>query len=158
LRKCAAREFPDQWIIRGNHHDAWVNGADDPISGMVALMEEARAIGELAKPAGDRNGQSFMRLGTREEPGLLGSTEWVETHADELRRKAAVYINTDSNGRGFLGVGGSHTLEKFINEVARDVPDPQTKMSVWQRDGRAANVNGSANAAREARETRRFAN
>ena len=127
------RELPDQWIIRGNHHDAWVNGADDPISGMVALMEEARAIGELAK-TGWRPRRTIVFAGwDAEEPGLLGSTEWVEHHADELRRKAVVYINTDSNGRGFFGAGGSHTLQRFINEVARDVIDPQTKVPVLER-------------------------
>jgi N-acetylated-alpha-linked acidic dipeptidase len=85
-----------------------------------------------------------------EEPGLLGSTEWVEFHADELRNKAAVYINSDSNGRGFLGVGGSHTLEKFVNEVGKDVPDPQTKVSVWQRVRALQMVNGSREASQRA--------
>ena len=133
IAKMKGNERPDQWIIRGNHHDAWVNGASDPLSGIVAEMEEARAIGELAKTGWKPKRTIVYAAWDAEEEGLMGSTEWVETHADELRQKAAVYINTDSNGRGFLGVGGSHTLEKFINEVARDVPDPQTKLSVWQR-------------------------
>ena len=64
---------------------------------------------------------------------LLGSTEWVEQHADELRQHAAVYINTDGNDRGLLTMGGSHTLEQFVNGVARDIQDPETKMTVWQR-------------------------
>ncbi|MDQ4121315.1 MAG: M28 family metallopeptidase [Acidobacteriota bacterium] len=149
IAKLPGSEFPDQWIIRGNHHDAWVNGAADPVSGMVALMEEARAVGELAK-LGFRPKRTIIYAGwDAEEPGLLGSTEWVETHAEELRRKAVAYINTDSNGRGFLGVGGSHTLEKFINEVAKDVPDPQTKMSVWQRSRAREYVYGSAGERRE---------
>lgn len=149
IAKLRGSELPDQWIIRGNHHDAWVNGAADPISGMVALLEEARAAGELAK-LGFRPKRTIVYAAwDAEEPGLLGSTEWVETHAEELRRKAAVYINTDSNGRGFLGIGGSHTLEKFINEVARDVPDPQTKMSVWQRGRTREYVYGSASERRE---------
>ncbi|MBK8811044.1 MAG: M28 family metallopeptidase [Acidobacteria bacterium] len=126
-------EFPDEWIIRGNHHDAWVNGASDPISGVVAMLEEARAIGELAKSGWKPKRTIVFAAWDAEEPGLLGSTEWVEMHAEELSNKAAVYINTDSNGRGFLGMGGSHTLEKFANEVARSVPDPQTKLSVWER-------------------------
>ncbi|MBK7706269.1 MAG: M28 family metallopeptidase [Acidobacteria bacterium] len=126
-------EFPDEWIIRGNHHDAWVNGASDPISGVVAMLEEARAIGELAKTGWKPKRTIVFAAWDAEEPGLLGSTEWVEMHAEELSNKAAVYINTDSNGRGFLGMGGSHTLEKFANEVARSVPDPQTKLSVWER-------------------------
>jgi N-acetylated-alpha-linked acidic dipeptidase len=144
IARMKGAEFPDQWILRGNHHDAWVNGASDPISGMVALLEEARAIGELAKTEWKPKRTIIYCAWDAEEPGLLGSTEWVEQHADELKQKAVVYINTDSNGRGFLGIGGSHTLEKFINEVGRDIPDPQTKMSVWQRTRAQQLVNGSA--------------
>jgi N-acetylated-alpha-linked acidic dipeptidase len=127
------RERPDQWIIRGNHHDAWVNGAEDPTSGMVAMLAEARAVGTLAQ-AGWRPKRTIVYAAwDGEEPGLLGSTEWVETHADELRKKAVAYINSDGNGRGFLGIGGSHSLETFINEVARDATDPQTNVSVRER-------------------------
>ncbi len=126
-------ERPDQWVIRGNHHDAWVNGATDPISGMVGLMEEARAVGELAK-TGWRPKRTIIYAGwDGEEQGLLGSTEWAETHADELREKAVVYINSDSNSRGFLSAGGSHTLETFVNQVARDVTDPRKGISVGER-------------------------
>lgn len=143
IAKMAGSERPDQWIMRGNHHDAWVNGAEDPLSGEVAMMEEARAVAELAK-TGWRPKRTIVYCSwDAEEQGLIGSTEWVETHADELRQKAAVYINTDSNGRGFLGIGGSHTLEKFINEVGRDIPDPQVKMSVWERARAQAIVEGS---------------
>jgi N-acetylated-alpha-linked acidic dipeptidase len=123
----------DQWVIRGNHHDAWVNGAEDPISGMITVMEEARALGELVKQGWKPKRTIIYCAWDGEEPGLLGSTEWVETHADELRKHAMAYINSDSNGRGFLGMEGSHTLEHFINGVARDIPDPETKMSVWKR-------------------------
>ncbi len=145
------RELPDQWIIRGNHHDAWVNGADDPVSGMVALMEEARAIGELAK-TGWRPKRTIVFAGwDAEEPGLLGSTEWVEQHADLLRKNGAVYVNSDSNGRGFLFVGGSHSLEKFINEVGRDVIDPQKNVPVLERARAARQESGSAAEAREAK-------
>jgi N-acetylated-alpha-linked acidic dipeptidase len=143
-------ERPDQWIIRGNHRDAWVNGADDPISGLVALMEEARAIGELAKTGWKPKRSIIYAAWDAEEQGLIGSTEWVEQHAEELRAKAAVYINTDSNGRGFLGMGGSHTLEKFINGVARDIPDPQTKLTVWERARANQIVNGSASSRNDA--------
>ncbi|MEQ1645023.1 MAG: transferrin receptor-like dimerization domain-containing protein, partial [Pyrinomonadaceae bacterium] len=143
VAKMQGSERPDQWIIRGNHHDAWVNGASDPISGMVAEMEEARAIGELAKTGWKPKRTIVYCAWDAEEQGLIGSTEWVEANADELRKKAAVYINTDSNGRGFLGIGGSHTLEKFINEVGRDIPDPQTKMSVWERARAQQIVGGS---------------
>ncbi|HCT23825.1 MAG TPA: folate hydrolase, partial [Chitinophagaceae bacterium] len=126
-------QYPDQWVIRGNHHDAWVNGADDPISGMAALLEEAYAVGELMK-TGWRPKRTMVFCGwDAEEPGLMGSTEWVEDHAKELQEKTVVYINSDGNSRGFLGAGGSHALETFVTEVARDVEDPQTKVSVLER-------------------------
>lgn len=144
IAKMKGAELPDQWIIRGNHHDAWVNGADDPISGLVAEMEEARAIGELAKTGWKPKRTIIYCAWDGEEPGLLGSTEWVEKHADELTNKAVIYINSDSNGRGFLYAGGSHTLEKFVNEVAKDIPDPQTKLSVWERLRNLQYVSGTS--------------
>jgi N-acetylated-alpha-linked acidic dipeptidase len=129
----AGSERPDEWVIRGNHHDAWVNGAEDPVSGLVALMAEAKSVGALHK-AGWRPKRTIVYAAwDAEEPGLLGSTEWAEAHAVELQDKAVAYVNSDSNGRGFLQMAGSHTLEKFINQVARDVPDPQTKVSVAER-------------------------
>ncbi len=144
-------ERPDEWVVRGNHHDAWVNGADDPISGMVALLEEARAVGELTKTGWRPKRTIVYCAWDGEEPGLLGSTEWAETHAEELRRKAVVYVNSDSNGRGFLYAGGSHTLEKFVNEVARDVADPQKKITVWERARARILLEGSAEERKEAR-------
>jgi N-acetylated-alpha-linked acidic dipeptidase len=126
-------DLADQWIVRGNHYDAWVHGANDPISGQVAMLEEARAIGELAK-SGVRPRRTIIYCAwDGEEQGLLGSTEWVETHLAELQQHAAVYINSDSNARGFLGAGGSHTLERFVTEVARDVQDPERNVSVLER-------------------------
>lgn len=143
IAKLRGSELPNQWVIRGNHHDAWVNGADDPISGMVAVMEEARIIGELAKQ-GKRPRRTIVYCGwDAEEPGLIGSTEWVELHARELVEKAAVYINSDSNGRGFLYSGGSHTLEKLVNEVAREVADPQKNIPVSERLRAARLVRGA---------------
>ena len=149
IAKIKGNERPDQWIMRGNHHDAWVNGAADPISGMVSLMEEARAVGELVKAGWKPKRTIVYAAWDAEEPGLIGSTEWVEHHADELKQKLAVYINTDGNGRGFLGVGGSHTLEKFINDVAKSVPDPQTKMSIWERTRARRLVTGNAKTRKE---------
>ena len=125
--------FPDEWVIRGNHHDGWVNGAEDPISGQVAMMEEARALGELVKSGWKPKRTIIYCAWDGEEPGLLGSTEWAEQHYDELRAHAVAYINSDSNGRGYFEVEGSHTLEKFINDVARKISDPETKLSVWKR-------------------------
>ncbi len=124
---------PDEWIVRGNHQDAWVNGAEDPVSALVDELEEARSMGELLKQGWKPRRTIIYCVWDGEEEGLLGSTEWGETHADELRQHAAVYINSDSNGRGYLGVGGSHTLEKFMNGVARDIEDPETNLSVWKR-------------------------
>jgi len=133
IARLKGTDLADQWIIRGNHHDAWVHGAADPISGEVAMMEEARAIGELAK-SGMRPRRTLIYASwDGEEQGLLGSTEWVETHLAELQKHAAVYINSDSNSRGFLDAGGSHTLERFVTEVARDVVDPERKVSVLER-------------------------
>ena len=144
IAKLEGSDYPDEWVIRGNHRDAWVFGAQDPTSGMVALMEEARAIGELAQ-AGHRPRRTIVYAGwDAEEPGLLGSTEWVEDHADELREKAVIYINTDSNGRGFLGAGGSHTLERLVNEVAASVEDPQTGVTVGQRVRARRRVQGNS--------------
>jgi N-acetylated-alpha-linked acidic dipeptidase len=127
-------EYPDEWIVRGNHHDAWVNGADDPVSGASALMEEARALAELRKQGWKPKRTIIYCAWDGEEEGLLGSTEWAEEHADELRRHAALYVNSDANGRGFLGMAGSHSLEKFINGVAHDIEDPEKKIPVWKRD------------------------
>ncbi|MDQ3348274.1 MAG: M28 family peptidase [Acidobacteriota bacterium] len=124
-------DFPDEWIIYGNHHDAWVNGASDPTSANVALMETARGLAELLRSGWKPRRTIVLASWDGEEWGLMGSTEWAETHQEELRRKAVVYINSDSTGKGWLGMGGSHSLQAFINEVARDVDDPRgTGMSV----------------------------
>ena len=126
-------ESPDEWIVRGNHHDAWVNGATDPVSGLVALMAEAQALGRLVE-SGFRPRRTIVYAAwDAEEPSLLGSVEWVEAHADELRRKAVAYINTDSNGRGFVGLEGSHSLEAFMNQVASAVKDPARGVDVLER-------------------------
>ena len=114
------RGKPDEWVVRGNHRDGWVFGATDPISGHVAMMGEAKALGALAK-AGWRPKRTIVYASwDAEEPMLLGSTEWAETHAVELKKKAVVYINSDSNSRGFLSVGGSHALQHLVNQVAAD--------------------------------------
>jgi N-acetylated-alpha-linked acidic dipeptidase len=133
IAKIPGSTYSDQWVIRGNHHDAWVNGAEDPISGLVAELEEARAFGELLKTGWKPKRTIIYCAWDAEEPGLIGSTEWVEDHGDELMKHAVAYINSDTNGRGYFYGEGSHTLEKFINDVARDIPDPETKLSVWKR-------------------------
>jgi N-acetylated-alpha-linked acidic dipeptidase len=142
----------DQWIVRGNHHDAWVNGAEDPISGLVAELEEARALGTLYQQGWRPKRTIIYAAWDGEEPGLLGSTEWVETHADELKAHAVAYLNSDSNGRGFLEVEGSHSLEKFVNGVALDVEDPESGTSSWKRVQASRIINGSPEIRRDARE------
>jgi N-acetylated-alpha-linked acidic dipeptidase len=139
-------QFPDEWIIRGNHHDAWVNGAEDPISGLGPMMEEMRAIGALLKQGWKPKRTIIYCAWDGEEPGLLGSTEWAEAHAAEIKAKGVVYINSDGNGRGALEVQGSHTLEKFINSVARDIQDPESKLTVWKRLQAARLVNSDSEA------------
>jgi N-acetylated-alpha-linked acidic dipeptidase len=123
----------DEWVIRGNHHDAWVNGAEDPISGLVALLEEARGFALLRKEGWQPRRTIVFAAWDGEEPMLLGSTEWVEAHAAELERRAVAYLNSDTNDRGFLSAGGSPSLARLTNDVARDLTDPETKMSIWKR-------------------------
>lgn len=143
-------EEPDVWILRANHHDAWVNGAEDPLSGQVALLEEARALGELAA-GGWKPKRTIMYFSwDGEEPMLLGSTEWAETHAEELKAHAAIYINSDTNVRGYISASGSHSLEPLVNEVARSIIDPETQVTVAQRARALALVRGSAQERREA--------
>ena len=144
-------ELPDEWVLRGNHHDAWVNGATDPISGMVALLAEAKAVGELAA-AGRRPRRTLVYAAwDGEEPGLLGSSEWAEAHADELRQKAVAYVNTDSLSRGVLALAGSHSLERLVNEVAREVADPETGVPLLERARAAAIAAGDAERRKEVR-------
>lgn len=123
-------DFPDEWVIAGNHYDAWVSGADDPISGAVALLETARTLASLQKLGWKPKRTIKLALWDGEEFGLLGSTEWAEKHQDELKQKAVAYLNSDSNGVGWLGVGGSHTLEQFVTEVAQSVEQPNSKQSL----------------------------
>src|ERR1700726_87886 len=133
IAKIRGAEQPDLWIIRGNHHDAWVFGATDPFSGHVALMAEAKAIGKLVKEGWKPRRTLIYASWDGEEPGLLGSTEWVEAHSAELKAKAVLYINSDMNSRGTLDAEGSHALQHFVNEAARDVKDPETGASVQAR-------------------------
>jgi N-acetylated-alpha-linked acidic dipeptidase len=136
-------EQPDEWVIRGNHHDAWVFGAWDPLSGNVALMAEAKAIGALVKDGWRPKRTLVYASWDGEEPGLLGSTEWVEAHADELGRKAVLYVNSDSNGRGFLDAGGSHSWQTLVQQVAAGITDPQTGTNVLARLRARTLVEGS---------------
>jgi len=125
IARIEGSQYPDEWVIHGNHHDAWVNGASDPTSGNVALMETARGLGELLKTGWRPKRTIVIASWDGEEWGLLGSTEWVEKHEAELATKAVAYINSDSTGKGWLVMEGSHSLQTFVNEVARDVQDPR---------------------------------
>ena len=144
-------ELPDEWVVRGNHHDAWVNGANDPLAGLGALLEEARAYGVLLKEGWRPRRTIIYAAWDGEEPGLLGSTEWAEAHADELRTKAVAYLNSDTNGRGYLGMAGSHILEKLANEVAESIDDPETDLTVGKRARLARIHRGSAAERKELR-------
>jgi N-acetylated-alpha-linked acidic dipeptidase len=124
---------PDQWVIRGNHHDAWVNGADDPLSGQSPMLEEARVLGDLHKQGWTPKRTIIYCAWDGEEPGLLGSVEWVETHVDDLRKHAATYINSDSSSRGYLFVGGTQDLQAVVGAVAHDITDPEKSISVFER-------------------------
>jgi N-acetylated-alpha-linked acidic dipeptidase len=133
IAKMKGSDFPDEWVIRGNHHDAWVNGAQDPVSGQASLLEEAKAVGELVKTGWKPRRTLVYCAWDGEEPALLGSTEWAEDHDSLLKHNAVLYINSDGNGRGFLYAGGSQALEGFVDEVAKEITDPQTKVSVYER-------------------------
>jgi N-acetylated-alpha-linked acidic dipeptidase len=126
-------EYPDEWVIHGVHHDAWVYGAWDPLAGTTALLAEARAIGELAK-AGVRPKRTLVFASwDGEELGILGSKAWAERHAAELSRKAVFYLNNDTTGRGFLAAAGDPSLASLVDEVAGDLRDPETGASVQER-------------------------
>jgi N-acetylated-alpha-linked acidic dipeptidase len=143
-------ELPDEWVLRGNHHDGWVFGASDPMSGHIAMMGEAKALGALAR-SGWRPKRTLVYLSwDAEEPMLLGSTEWAETHAAELKRKAVIYINSDGNSRGFFNAAGSHPFQHLVNQVTADVTDPQTGVSVLDRMRAKAQVDAAAPGANDA--------
>ncbi|MGJ8688279.1 MAG: transferrin receptor-like dimerization domain-containing protein [Gammaproteobacteria bacterium] len=144
IAKMIGSESPDQWVIRGNHHDGWNHGAADPLSGLVSLMAEAKALAALAAEGNGPKRTVVYAAWDAEEVGLIGSTEWVEDNAAILSERAVAYINTDGNSRGFVNVGGSHVLEKMVNEVMRDVKDPQTGVTVAQRKRARLEVEGSA--------------
>jgi N-acetylated-alpha-linked acidic dipeptidase len=144
-------KYPEQWVIRGNHHDAWVNGAEDPVSGASPELEEARALGELVKQGWKPDRTILYCFWDGEEPALLGSTEWAETHATELQQHAVAYFNSDGNGRGYFHAQGSHSLENFVNGVTKDVVDPETKMPVWKREQLVAISRADADARKELR-------
>ena len=148
IARLEGSQYPDEWIIRGNHHDGWNHGAADPISGLIALLSEAKAMSRLANDGFGPARTVFFAAWDAEEPGLIGSTEWAEHHAVELQEHTVAYLNTDGNGRGFVNIGGSHVLERFFNEVIADIDDPQTGVSVKERRRANLSINSSNENAR----------
>jgi N-acetylated-alpha-linked acidic dipeptidase len=123
----------DQWVILGNHHDAWVYGAADPGSGTAAMLETARALGELARSGWKPRRTIVMAEWGGEEPGLLGSTEWVEANRAELQAKAVAYVNTDVGVTGDeFSASATPSLKQLLRDVTRDVDDPDTGLSVYR--------------------------
>lgn len=154
IAKIKGSKYPNEWVIRGNHHDAWINGASDPISGQAAMIDEAKAMGDLLKTGWKPKRTIVYCAWDGEEPSLIGSTEFVEQHAKELQQNAVVYINSDGNGRGFLGAGGSHALEGFMTEIEQSTTDPETKVSIYDRGKAHDLVNASSPKARKDIEAR----
>ena len=148
IARLEGSQYPDEWIIRGNHHDGWNHGAADPISGLIALLSEAKAMSRLATDGFGPARTVIYAAWDAEEPGLIGSTEWAEHHAVELQEHTVAYLNTDGNGRGFVNIGGSHVLERFFNEVIADIDDPQTGVSVKERRRANLSINSSNENAR----------
>jgi len=124
----------DRWVIMGNHRDAWTFGAVDPNSGTTAMLEAARGFGELQKSGWKPRRSILLCSWDGEEYGLLGSTEWAEEYADELKEKAVVYLNMDSAVSGSrFGAGSVPSLWKLIRGVTRDITDPASGTSVYQQ-------------------------
>jgi N-acetylated-alpha-linked acidic dipeptidase len=154
IARLEGSDKPYEWVIRGNHHDGWNHGAADPSSGMVAMLAEAKAVAELARE-GKRPRRTVMYAAwDAEEQGLIGSTEWVEHHAPDLREHAVVYINTDGNSRGFVNIGGSHVLERFFNEIINDVRDPRMDISLKERRRAYLRLNAEDDKGKEEAKTR----
>jgi N-acetylated-alpha-linked acidic dipeptidase len=144
--------YPDEWVIRGNHHDGWNHGAADPLSGMIATLAEAKAVAELARAGNPPLRTVIYGAWDAEEPGLIGSTEWVEHNADDLREHAVAYLNTDGSSRGFISIGGSHVLERYLNQVTEELNDPLSDITLKERRRAMLLVNGNDKAKAEARE------
>lgn len=133
IARLPGARLPEQWILRGNHHDGWNHGAADPISGLVAMLAEAKALGALAAEGYRLDRTVMYAAWDAEEQGLIGSTEWVEDHAEALREHLVAYLNTDGNSRGFVSLGGSHSLQRLMNEVAEATADPILQVPVTDR-------------------------
>jgi N-acetylated-alpha-linked acidic dipeptidase len=124
-------KYPDEWVILGNHHDAWTYGAADPSSGTAALLEVARCLGLLAEDGLAPKRTIVFASWDAEEFGILGSTEWAEDLADELQAKAVAYLNVDIAATGSsFGASAVPSLKRLLREVTQDVIDPATLGSI----------------------------
>jgi len=130
--------YPDQYIVYGNHHDAWVNGAADPISGAASVLEAARILTKAMQQGWKPKRSILFALWDGEEYGLVGSTEWVEKHRENLTKNAVAYFNSDTTLRGSMSIQASPSLEKFIEEWMRDYPDPGSTRNLLEASGRRA--------------------
>lgn len=133
IARLEGSRYPDEWVIRGNHHDGWNHGAADPLSGLVVTLAEAKAVAALAKQGKRPLRTMIYAAWDAEEPGLIGSTEWAEDHAADLKKHAVAYLNTDGTTRGFISIGGSHTLERFFNQIIGEVNDPRSDITLKER-------------------------
>lgn len=133
IARLEGSRYPDEWVIRGNHHDGWNHGAADPLSGLVVMLAEAKAVASLTRQGHRPQRTMIYAAWDAEEPGLIGSTEWAEDHAEDLKKHAVAYLNTDGTSRGFINIGGSHTLERFFNQIIGEVGDPRSEISLKER-------------------------
>ncbi len=150
LARLPGAERPEEWILRANHHDAWVTGASDPVSGMVAVLAEAKAVGELARTGWRPKRTILYAAWDGEEAGLLGSVEWAETHAAELREHLVAYLNSDGNSRGTFYASGTPSLATLADQASRDVTDPEKGGSALARLRASTILYGSPEEARRA--------
>ncbi len=147
IGKIKGTSSPDDWVVAGNHRDAWVYGAVDPNSGTAAMLESVHGLGELLKSGWKPKRTIVIGSWDAEEEGLIGSTEWGEDHAQELTN-AAAYFNMDVAVAGKkFGASSTPTLKEFIREITKAVPSPQggTVYDAWKK----ANEQGEGNRSQE---------
>ncbi len=136
IGRVRGRENPDEWVVAGNHRDAWVYGAVDPNSGTAAMLEAVHGLGELLKSGWRPKRTIVLGSWDGEEEGLIGSTEWGEQHESELAN-AASYFNMDVAVSGpKFGAASVPSLKQFLRDVAKAVPSPSggTVYDRWQKE------------------------
>jgi N-acetylated-alpha-linked acidic dipeptidase len=130
----AGSVYPNEWVILGSHRDAWTFGAADSVSGHVSVMAVARAMGQMVKKGWRPRRTIVFVSWDGEEPGLLGSTEWIEDLTAELQAKAAIYINRDAGATGpFFGASAVHSLVPFLRELAHAMPSDDPSKTLYDR-------------------------